>query len=61
MEVMVMNIGLQSYNFCLEADAAQTKRAENSLAVAAKEARSAIKASRKAKENICDVPRQKGP
>lgn len=47
---MDMNIGPQSYNFCLEADAARIQRAERSLTDAAKEARSSIKASRKENE-----------
>jgi hypothetical protein len=50
MKVMDMNIGPQSYNFCLEADAARIQRAERSLTDAAKEARSSIKASRKENE-----------
>lgn len=47
---MDMNIGPQSYNFCLETDAARIQRAERSLMDAAKEARSSIKASRKENE-----------
>jgi len=50
MKVMDMNIGPQSYNFCLEADAARIQRAERSLTDAAKEARSSIKVSRKENE-----------
>ena len=50
MKVMDMNIGPQSYNFCLEADAARIQRAEHSLTDTAKEARSSIKASRKENE-----------
>jgi len=47
---MDMNIGPQSYNFCLEADAVRIQRAERSLTDAAKEARSSIKAFRKENE-----------
>ncbi|KYN50510.1 hypothetical protein ALC57_00149 [Trachymyrmex cornetzi] len=52
MEVMGMSIGPQSYNFCLEADAARIQRAEQSLTDAAKKARSAIKSSRKENEDM---------
>nr|XP_012224229.1 PREDICTED: uncharacterized protein LOC105673283 [Linepithema humile] len=50
MKVMDINIGPQSYNFCLETYAARIQCAERSLTDAAKEARSSIKASRKENE-----------
>lgn len=49
-KVFEMNIGIQSYNFCLKADAKWIKHAEPSLIDAAKEARSSIKSSRKENE-----------
>lgn len=50
MKVLEIDVGVQSYNFCLEADAKRVKHAERSLTDAAKEARSNIKSSRKENE-----------
>ncbi|GBP60092.1 hypothetical protein EVAR_31353_1 [Eumeta japonica] len=50
MKVLEIEVGVQSYNFCLEADAKRVKHAERSLTDAAKEARSNIKSSRKDNE-----------
>ncbi|KYM96846.1 hypothetical protein ALC62_12480 [Cyphomyrmex costatus] len=47
MQVLEMTIGPQSYNFCVEADAARIKHAEVSLTDAAKEARSSLKSTKK--------------
>ena len=47
MQVLEMNIGPQSYNFCMEADAKRIKHAERSLTDAAKEARSSLKSTQK--------------
>jgi len=50
MKVLEMEIGLQSYNFCLQSDAKRINHAEQSLTDAAKEERSSIKLSRKQNE-----------
>ncbi|GBP88132.1 hypothetical protein EVAR_65539_1 [Eumeta japonica] len=50
MKVLEIEVGVKSYNFCLEADAKQVKHAERALTDAAKEARSNIKSSRKDNE-----------
>ncbi|CAH2083321.1 unnamed protein product [Euphydryas editha] len=50
MKALQMDIGVHSYNFCLETDAKRIEHAERSLTDAVKEARSAMKSSRKASE-----------
>lgn len=50
MKALEMDIGLQAYNFCLEADAMRIKHAELSLTDAAKKARAGIKSTRKKNE-----------
>ncbi|XP_018315083.1 uncharacterized protein [Mycetomoellerius zeteki] len=50
MQVLEMTIGPQSYNFCVEADAARIKHAEVSLSDAAKEAHSSLKSTKKENE-----------
>ncbi|XP_024892949.1 lysosomal aspartic protease-like [Temnothorax curvispinosus] len=45
-----MDIGLQAYNFCLEADAMRIKHVEQSLTDAAKQARTSIKSTKKENE-----------
>lgn len=47
MQFFGMSIGPQSYNFCIEADAARIKHAEVALSDAAKEARSSLKSPKK--------------
>lgn len=51
MKQLYMEIGVQAYNFCMEADALRIKYAERSLSDAAKEARSSLKSSRKENED----------
>lgn len=51
MKVLKMDLGVQSYNFCLESDAKRVKYAEQSLTDAAKKARSSLKSSRKENED----------
>lgn len=46
-KALEMEIGLQAYNFCIEADEKRIKYAERSISDAAKEARMALKASKK--------------
>lgn len=50
MKILEMDIGIQSYNFCMEADANRIKYTELSLSDAAKEARSNLKSARKQTE-----------
>jgi len=50
LKILEMEIGLQSYNFCLQSDAKQIKHAEQSLTDAAKEVCSSIKSSKKKNE-----------
>jgi len=51
MKQLDMEIGVQAYNFCMEADALRIKYAERSLSDATKEARSSLKSSRKENED----------
>ncbi|CAK9803116.1 hypothetical protein ANTQUA_LOCUS3590 [Anthophora quadrimaculata] len=50
MKALEMDIGVQSYNFCLEADDKPIKHSELSLTDMAKEARSSLTVSRKENE-----------
>lgn len=50
MKVLEMDVGVQSYNFCREADAKRVAHAERSLTDEAKEARSNTKSFRKEEE-----------
>ncbi|XP_046142539.1 uncharacterized protein LOC123988004 [Osmia bicornis bicornis] len=50
MKALKMDIGVQSYNFCLEADAERINHAERSSTDAAKVARSTLQSSRKENE-----------
>ena len=50
MQVLEMEIGAQSYNFCVENDAKRIQYAERALTDAAKEARFNIQSSRKENE-----------
>ena len=47
MRVLEMNIGAQSYNFCVESDVKRIQYAERALTDAAKKARFNIQSSRK--------------
>ena len=51
MKSLEMDIGVQSYNFCMETNATRIKESERSLSDAAREARSTIRASRKENED----------
>ena len=50
MQVLEMEIGAQSYNFCVESDAKHIRYAERALTDAAKEARFNLQSSRKEDE-----------
>lgn len=50
MQVLEMDIGVQSYNFCVESDAKRIQHAETSLTDAAREARVEAKSSKKENE-----------
>ena len=50
MQVLEMEIGAQSYNFCVESDAKRIQYAERALTDAAKEARFNLQSSRKENE-----------
>ena len=50
MQVLEMEIGAQSYNFCVESDAKRIQYAERALTGAAKEARFNLQSSRKENE-----------
>lgn len=51
MKSLEMDIGVQSYNFCLETDATRIKESDRSLSDAARETRSTVRASRKENED----------
>ena len=50
MQVLEMEIGAQSYNFCVESDAKRIQYVERALTDAAKEARFNLQSSRKENE-----------
>ena len=50
MEILEMEIGAQSYNFCVESDAKRIQYAERALTDAAREKRFSLQSSRKENE-----------
>ena len=55
MQVLEMEIGAQSYNFCVESDAKRIQYAEQALTDAAKEARFNLQSSRKENEEYMNT------